>query len=292
MSKRMMHNIIAVIIILCVIVFFRLYEPPHKENSFENQSDTTLLLKQNDSIDDSVSQERYAVNPNTASLEELLHAGFTKQQAYTCIKYRNSGGEFRFKNDIAKLYTVSEEDYEDLKDYIDLPEKTKQTKENKFEQKKYEKSSKSERNQYATKKYEAKSIEKQDLNTIDSVALTKIPFIGAFRAKKILEARQKWGGFYAMSQLEKLYSFDSIACANVEKYCYINRANIQKINLNTCSFKEVQQLPESSYYIAKNIFDYKKIVGTIEKSEDLVSSNIITKEKFEILQYYITTNDE
>ncbi|MCL2328718.1 MAG: helix-hairpin-helix domain-containing protein [Bacteroidetes bacterium] len=289
MTKRMMHNIIAVIIILCVVVFFRLYEPPQKETNAGVQTDTTTFVQKSDLAQNKIiEQERYAIDPNTAALDELLQAGFTRQQAFTCIKYRKSGGVFRYKDDISKLYTVSAEDYENLKAYIDLPAKSAQSAKN-VNVATQKKSNKPEPKSYEKKTYETKQIVKQDLNTIDSVALTKIPFIGAFRTQKILETRKKWGGFYCISQLKSLYSFDSTACANVEKHCYINVANIQRVNLNTCTFKEIQNLPASSYYIAKNIFDYKKIVGTIQNVTELVKNNIVEREKFEVLKYYLRT---
>jgi DNA uptake protein ComE-like DNA-binding protein len=287
----MMHNVIAVIIVLCVVVFFRLYEPPPKAQSADVLQDTTALAHDT-TRKELIVRERYAVNPNTASLEELQHAGFSKRQAYTCIKYRNSGAVFRYKDDVAKLYTVTAEDYENLKDYIDLPEKSKQLKEKKNSSLATKRNApittKSENaKRYEKKTYEATHIVKQDLNTIDSAGLTKIPFIGAFRARKIVEARSKWGGFYSISQLKSLYSFDSIACANVEKYCYINLENIRKIDINTCTFRELQNLPASSYHVAKHIFDYKRIVGTIQNAEELVSNNIVERDKFEVLRYYL-----
>jgi DNA uptake protein ComE-like DNA-binding protein len=287
MSKRMMHNIIAIIIVFCVIIFFRLYEPPLNKTNADIHVDTTNLANEHNSIQHEIAAPKYPINPNTASLEELLQAGFTKQQAFTCIKYRNAGGVFRYKDDIAKLYTVSAEDYKNLQAYIDLPEKLTKNKEQKkdFEQQKSEKWTKSE-----PKQYEKKQITKRDLNSIDSAELIKIPYIGAFRAHKILEARKKWGGFYSMAQIESLYSFDSAACANVAKYCYIDITNIRRINLNACSFKEIQQLPASSYYIAKNICDYKKIVGSIQNTTELVENNIVEREKFEILRHYVKTN--
>ena len=294
MTRRMMHNIIAVIIILCVVTFFRLYEPPQKESNAGAQADTTTFVQKSGSAQSTpIEQERYAIDPNTAALDELLQAGFTRQQAFTCIKYRKAGGVFRYREDIAKLYTVSAEDYENIRAYIDLPAKSAQSAKNatlatqkksdKPEAKSYEKKP------YEAKPYEAKQIVKQDLNSIDSAGLIKIPFIGAFRAQKILEARKKWGGFYSMAQLKLLYSFDSTACANVEKHCFINVANIQRVNLNTCTIKEIQNLPSSSYYVAKNISDYKKIVGTIQNSEELVKNNIVERDKFEVLKYYLRT---
>lgn len=289
MTTRMMHNMIAIIIILCVVVFFRLYEPPPKENNTTAHNNTTAFANKLDTLqNENAMQERFTIDPNTAAFDELIQAGFTRKQAFTCIKYRNSGGVFRYKHDIAKLYTVSAADYEKLQFHIDLPEKSAQKATNATvaTQKKF---NKSETNPYEKKTYETKHITKQGLNSIDSAGLTKIPFIGAFRAQKIIEARKKWGGFYSMAQLKSLQSFDSTACANVAKYCCIDTANIRRINLNTCTFKEIQQLPASSYYVAKNIFEYKKIVGTVQNSEELVKNNIVEQDKFEILKHYLKT---
>ncbi|MDR2963157.1 MAG: helix-hairpin-helix domain-containing protein [Bacteroidales bacterium] len=284
----MMHNIIAVIILLCVVVFFRLYEPKTAQISTEIIVDTAAIVHE-DSAHKSIPTERYAVNPNTASLDELLHAGFSKQQAFTLIKYRKAGGTFRYREDIAKLYTVSAADYAQLREYIDLPEKSAKSNTAKTNAQNTSYSS-YEKSKNARPQYEKKAIVKQDLNTIDSAALVKIPLIGAFRAQKIVDARKKWGGFYSMAQLALLYSFDSAACANVATYCYIDTLHIRRVDLNTCSFKEIQNLPQSSYYVAKRIFDYKRIVGAIHNPSELLEHNIIEPEKFAVLRYYITAN--
>ncbi len=286
MTKRMMHNIIAVIIMLCVVMFFRFYEPSTKKT--DEQIETPISANENDFAQNKV-KERYSIDPNTAEFDELMQAGFSRQQAFACIKYRKAGGVFRYRDDIVKLYTVTVDDFEKLKNYIDLPEKTAATKEQRQRQQKQEKWAKSESRQFEKNTYEKKYITKQDLNSIDSAGLVKIPFIGPFRAEKILDARKKWGGFYSMAQLKNLYSFDSTACANVEKHCYIDHTNIRQINLNTCTFKEIQNLPASSYYVAKNIFDYKKIVGVMQNVSELVENNIVEPEKFEILKHYLKT---
>lgn len=47
--------------------------------------------------------------------------GLTDRQIRNIINYRDKGGKFYSKNDLAKLYTISEEDFAQLKPYIVLP---------------------------------------------------------------------------------------------------------------------------------------------------------------------------
>jgi len=101
--------------------------------------------------------------------------------------------------------------------------------------------------------------------------------------------RTKLGGFYTIHQLQSIYSFDSILIEKIRPFCYIDSSQIQKINLNSTTFKDLVAHPYVSYYIAKNILDYKKIVGTIESIEELRTNAIIKPKDYEILKYYIKT---
>ena len=48
--------------------------------------------------------------------------GLTDRQKRNIVNYRDKGGKFYSKNDLAKLYTISEEDFSQLEPYIVLPE--------------------------------------------------------------------------------------------------------------------------------------------------------------------------
>lgn len=67
------------------------------------------------------SAQLFPFNPNTVSLDSLTLLGFSVKQAQTILRYREKGGRFRRKEDLAKIYTVSPEMYERLYPYITLP---------------------------------------------------------------------------------------------------------------------------------------------------------------------------
>lgn len=63
-------------------------------------------------------------NPNDYTLNDWINIGFSSKQAETILKYKNIvGGEFKSKEQIRKCYVISEEKYNEMKGYINLPEK-------------------------------------------------------------------------------------------------------------------------------------------------------------------------
>ena len=108
-------------------------------------------------------EEPFRFNPNTATVEELCRLGFTPKQAQAIDNYRKKGGRFNRKTDFAESFVVSEEAYKRLESYIDIP--------------------------------------LLDLNTADSAAFDALPGIGAWYATKIMEYRNRLGGYSFKEQL-------------------------------------------------------------------------------------------
>ena len=130
-----------------------------------------------------------------------------------------------------------------------------------------------------------------NINTCDTTELKQIPGIGGFRAKKIIERREKLGGFYAVEQLYTIYSLDSFMVEAIREYIIIDTNQIKKININTATFKEINNHPLISYEQTKNIVEYRKIVGEIKDVEELRTNHIVNPDDFEFLQFYIKTFD-
>ncbi len=112
----------------------------------------------------------FRFDPNTVSVEDLCRLGFSIKQAESIDNYRKKGGKFRRKEDFAKSYVVSESVYERLEDYIDIP--------------------------------------LVDLNLADSTAFDALPGIGGWFAAKMIEYRNKLGGYTCIEQLLEIYRFD------------------------------------------------------------------------------------
>lgn len=114
--------------------------------------------------------ESFRFNPNTVSLEDLIRLGFSEKQAQSIVSYREKGGKFRRPSDFAKSYVVADSVFERLKPFIDIP--------------------------------------KLDINKADSAAFDGLPGIGPYFAVKMVEYRNRLGGYSFKEQLMDIYRFD------------------------------------------------------------------------------------
>lgn len=60
-------------------------------------------------------------NPNTATQTELTQLGISRYAASNIIKYRAKAGDFRYKEQLKRIYGLPEVLYQQLYPYIDLP---------------------------------------------------------------------------------------------------------------------------------------------------------------------------
>lgn len=133
--------------------------------------------------------ESFVFDPNTVSLEDLERLGFSSRQAAAIGNYRLKGGRFRRKEDFAKSFVVADSVYRRLEPYIRIP--------------------------------------LVDINTADSAAFDGLPGIGPYFAAKMVEYRDKLGGYSYPEQLMDIYNFgperyealeDLISCSAPEAY--------------------------------------------------------------------------
>ncbi len=61
-------------------------------------------------------------DPNTATKDDFIKLGLSPKVSQTIINYRKKGGSFRQKQDLGKIYSLSDEDYERLLPFVQLSE--------------------------------------------------------------------------------------------------------------------------------------------------------------------------
>ena len=267
---RLGKNLSTLIVVTLLATFFFVYKPQKKHN-YNEQTDTIVQLN-SDTLPHIVKQPKH-INPNTATLEDFLEIGLTRIQANNCINYRNNGGHFYKKDDLKKIYSISDEDYARIEPFITIP-KTNNPVEIKTTN---------------DKKTVTKTINAVNINVCDTTELMQLPKIGSFRARKIIERRERLGGFYSVEQLCDINSLDSSVVAGIRAYIIIDTAAIRKININTASFKEIVAHPLISYELTKKIMQYKSIVKNISNPDELLINNILEREDYEKIKFYIKT---
>ena len=131
------------------------------------------------------------------------------------------------------------------------------------------------------------AIVKVELNRADTSDIMRIPSFGSKRAQKIVEYRDKLGGFYNLKQLKEIYILQNIDLEYLEKYFTADRQLIRKININQCDYKTLISHPYFDSYLTKTILNYRQKNGSIRDMAHLREITHIYAELEEKLQWYI-----
>ena len=200
----------------------------------------------------------FPFNPNTLTEEEWLQMGLTDRQVRNIMNYKAKGGKFYSKNDLGKLYTISEEEFAQLEPFIVLPEVSRGAS-SKPSSKKQEKPSYEEK-----AKPEKKPIPIVDLNTVDSTTLVELPQIGPYTAVRIIEFREKLGGFIDKEQLRDVKGMDDARFAAIQPYINLGAVEIRKVDVNRADFKTLVHHPYLNYEQVKRIVNQREKRGMIK----------------------------
>ncbi|MBL7138646.1 MAG: helix-hairpin-helix domain-containing protein [Bacteroidales bacterium] len=97
-----------------------------------------------------------------------------------------------------------------------------------------------------------------ELNRADTLDLQRLYGIGPAFARRITGYRAKLGGFISIDQLLEVYGMDSARYMGIRKHLTVDTSIIDRMNLNSISFKELIYHPYMPYELAKEIALYRK----------------------------------
>lgn len=133
-------------------------------------------------------------------------------------------------------------------------------------------------------------IKVSDINTASAKDLVKINGVGLSTANRIINYRTELKGFSFNDQLYEVYYLDTLLADKILKqFKIVNKPAIEKLNVNTASFKEILHLPYIDYALTKKIFDYKNEVTEIRDLEELRKIEGFPLDKFDRIALYLKT---
>ncbi len=293
-SKGERVAIITILALILLLILACLFRPSRKSLSDESLHNLDSLLslrkaaieqqQQADKPQELAELHPFPFNPNTLTEEEWLQMGLTDRQVRNIMNYKAKGGKFYSKNDLGKLYTISEEEFAQLEPFIVLPEVAR------------ERSGKSlsSRGGVSTGSMtasaaptEKKAIPIVDLNTVDSTTLVELPQIGPYTAVRIIEFREKLGGFIDKEQLRDVKGMDDARFAAIQPYINLGAVEIRRIDVNRADFKTLVHHPYLNYEQVKRIVNQREKRGMIKNWAQLVG---LIKEEGEVnplLEQYV-----
>ncbi len=118
--------------------------------------------------------------------------------------------------------------------------------------------------------FKEKTIPIIDINTADTALLKELPGIGSSFARRIVEYRDKLGGYIKTEQLLEVYGMDTTRFGNIESYVTIDSIfEPNKLRINYNSFKVLNRHPYLEYEDVKKIVNYREQKGLITSWEQL-----------------------
>ncbi|MBS1651230.1 MAG: helix-hairpin-helix domain-containing protein [Bacteroidetes bacterium] len=236
------------------IALYTIPEFARANDSSNNKNDSATTIKNN----------LFVFNPNNVSLNELLQLGFSEKAAKVFLNFRNKGFVFKKKEDLKKVYGISEKLYLKLESYILIQEKTTNIKTN---------------TESTSRLIKTKIV--IELNAADSLQLESLNGIGPSYAKRILKYRTMLGGFISKEQLLEVYGFNEELYNKIKDQITINQNSIVKLNLKYDDFKTINKHPYFSYEVTKQLFNTRRkvqitpeILKEVINNEDLFNKLI------------------
>lgn len=288
LSKRNRRNLILLLVILGVVVITprvvlnlsAVSEPVISFSEFkkieevlENKKHKNIYRKKNRKSKFSKLDKK--VDPNLLKKEDWMRLGLSEKQTDIVLKFSERG--LRSNDDLKKIFVFPGELLKLIEDSLVYPEiiENKWNDFNSFNKEDADK--------------EAEVFISVDINLADSVILKTIPGIGPFYAGKIVEHRNKLGGYLSLSQLTEIWNFDDEKLESIREYTILSKVETAKLNINQASVKELAHHPYITYKVANSIVQMRKVNGDYHNKEEILRSKLIDRKLYEKLQSYITT---
>ena len=225
--------------------------------------------------------ESFDFDPNTADSIQFLKLGLAVWQVHSIYKYRALGGRYHRVEEFKRVPGMTPELYERLSPHIKIAEKFKyysdlgvrDGRDGHDRAKAYNSGDAA----YSSKEGVAdvsnpprqekfQELVVLDLNTVDTSTLKRIPGIASYRARRIVDYRERLGGYVSVDQLSEL---NGDIPEELKVWFAVDSAILRPLHVNTDDSRTLSRHPYLSYVQARAIIQYRKNYGRISSLADL-----------------------
>lgn len=223
--------------------------------------------------------EPFPFDPNTLPEKGWEKLGLPLKVIHTIQHYRKAGGHFFQKEDLKKIYGLSEETYAHLEPYIKIkPQKKPAT----------EKDYASTKNKLSPPVRRASAEMTIDINQADSSDWVKLRGIGPVLSSRIIKFRKALGGFYNIDQIAEVYGLPDSIFERIRHQLNITTKSLKKLNINTATIDELKSHPYIGYRLAAAIKAFREQHGSFKSLEELKQVQLVDDEIYRKLVPYLT----
>lgn len=209
-------------------------------------------------------------DPNTATKETFIQLGFSNKVAANIEHFRSKGGTFRKPEDLYKIYSIDSALVSIVIPFIRIETHANQ--------------------RYTNTQSTPKTKVIVEINTADSAALVALYGIGPSMAARIIDYRNKLGGFHTLNQLTELWGFDKYKLDELRNKLTIDASLIKYLPINSITYDELKTHPYLRYKQAAAIINYRKQHGNYTSIDAIKNVRIIPDSTLNKLAPYIKLN--
>jgi competence ComEA-like helix-hairpin-helix protein len=245
----------------------------NKRKEDEDEPDYTAVEK----APEPYSPALFYFDPNLATNEEWKKLGLGEKTIRIIKNYLAHGGHFKNAEDLKKIYGLNKDQYSRLEPYVKIQIN---------EVNAYFKTAESPKPPFE-KKLSKFSI---DINLADTTEFISLPGIGSKLAARIVNFRDKLGGFYSVDQVGETYGLPDSTFQKIKTSLFLADVSVKMININSATKDELKLHPYIRWVIANAIVEYRNQHGNFSSPDDLKKISVITDDVFEKIKRYLTVN--
>ena len=208
-------------------------------------------------------------DPNTVDDEGLRKLGLSEYSINSFNNYRKTGAKVYNADGIRRIYGLSPQLAEKIIPYATIKQPERQT-------------------NYETRQpYARPEIKSIDINAADTLQWQSLPGIGPGYARRIVNFRDKLGGFHTVAQVAETYGLPDSTFKAIQKYLQNDKGFTKPLNINTDDYQSLKH-PYLSFAQARAITNYRKQHGNYTSVEQLMNVMVIDEKTFERIAPYVT----
>jgi DNA uptake protein ComE-like DNA-binding protein len=213
-------------------------------------------------------QKIFPFNPNYLTDYKAYMLGMNLEETDKLFAFRKEGKFISSAREFQAVTGISDSLLNVLTPYFKFPEWVNKKKKNSPKEK--------------------RSKVKYDLNLATAQDLKQINGVGEKLSKRIISYRDLLKGFTFNDQIYEVYYLEKETADRIlEEFEVKDKPHIDKLNINTATFKEVLHLPYIDYDLTKRIFRFRNQTNGLNSLEDLKKIDSFPIEKFNRISLYL-----
>ncbi len=221
--------------------------------------------------------ELFYFDPNNLSADDWKKLGLRDKTINTIRNFLSKGGKFKKPEDLKKIYGLLPDEYDRIAAYIRIADNNILPPDEQEFRPTANNNSSNNKPGYTV----------IDINTADTTDFIALPGIGSKLASRIVNFRDKLGGFYSINQLAEIYGLPDSTFQRIRKYLKLENDVLKKININTATADELKAHPYIRYSLANPIIAYRNEHGPFSKIEDLKKVMAVSEDVYKKILPYL-----